>query len=160
MKLADFAKGKYITAALVIAFSFLIVHMVYGAAADPGTDANPLVTQDYVDGKIAELSNRLDSLAARLEGSQAQEGAFKAVEIKAGKQVIAGAGTEMILRSGKATAIASASGGVADVTAGKDIATGGGILFNHLLLFSKDDGRGLKILQDSWVLIKGAYTVK
>lgn len=150
--------------------------------AGPGTDNDPLVTQGYVDTKITDLTTKLealtktvndltaknaelaaksDELKTQLQNAQQTQAAkFVPVNVKAGKQLIAGEGTEMIVRAGQVKAIASAGGVVADVTSGKDLQNGAAVPLNHLLLSSRDDGRGLKVNTDSWVLVKGTYTIK
>ncbi len=69
-------------------------------------------------------------------------------------------GTEIILRSGEATAIDNGANGVSDITEGKDLMTGHSIGQNHLLLIPKDDGRGLQAITDLFVMIRGPYSVQ
>lgn len=150
--------------------------------AGPGTDNDPLVTQGYVDTKItdltaklealtktvndltaknAELAAKSDELKTQLQNAQqAQVAKFVPVNVKAGKQLISGEGTEMIVRAGQVKAIGGTGGGLSDITAGKDLSSGAAVVLNHLLLSSRDDGRGLKINTETWVLVKGTYKIK
>lgn len=138
MKLLNYLKKRQVIIILAILLSLLAVIIVQAAAAEPGSDTDPVVTQSYVD----------------------QATKFTVVEVSAGKQLIAGASTEIVLRQGKATSIGSASGGLADVTLGGDWQTGFSIPSNHLLIVPKDDGRGIKAVTDIKVLIRGTYTIK
>lgn len=171
MKRLRFVKAKHIAFVLIVLCSFLLIHIVQAVTAEPGTDADPLVSQSYVDGKINDLTAKINELTAKVtdltakntgltQQVQAIPARFEVIEVKAGKQLIAGASTEMILRGGKATAIASQSGGISDLISGADIQNGAGIPLNHLLLIPRDDGRGIKVINTSWVMIKGPYTIK
>lgn len=148
---------------LSVALIFLLVNIVQAvSAADPGTDGNPLVSQDYVDAKINDITNTVNALKQQVQTLGQPQGTSKyvAVQILQGKQVTLGDGAEIILRSGKATAVASTAGGIADVTDGMDIQTGGNVPLNHLCLIPRDDGRGIKAITDLWIMVKGTYTMK
>lgn len=111
------------------------------AAGDPvlpGSEQDPLVSRSYVDGRLRMV----------------------VVEVPAGKQLIGGAGTEIIVRAGSATAIDSEQGGLADVTAGKDVKRGEPALPNHHLVIPRDDGRGIHAVTSLFVMVRGAYTVQ
>lgn len=108
-----------------------------GTGPQPGSDQDPVVTKSYVD----------------------QFTTLQVVSLTKGQQLEADAGAEIILRAGKATAVATA-GGVADLTAGKDLKTGDPIVANHLLLIPRTDGRGLKAGTDLVLVIRGTYSIK
>ncbi len=109
-----------------------------GDPALPGSEQDPLVTRSYVDGKVK----------------------MAVVEVAAGKQLIGSAGTEIIVRSGNATAIDTQSGGLSDVTAGKDLKMGDVAPTNHLLIVPRDDGRGIKAVTSLFVMVRGNYKVQ
>ena len=140
-----------LAAAMVLAASSFA--LIYGATATPGSSGDPVVSKSYVDEQIAALKSELGS------GSSAAQ-TYSVVQVAAGKSVIAGASCEIILRSGTASAIASSSGGVADLTGGTDLKTGFDVPKNHLLLIPADDGRGIKCSTMSYVMIKGDYSIK
>jgi hypothetical protein len=124
---------------LVIAGTVMIVQ---ASSAEPGTDQDPLITKSYFD-RYYEL---------------------KIVEMVPGQKMILEAGSEFIIRSGKAVAITTESGGLADVTAGVDIKNGQVIPLNHLIIVPRDDGRGFKIMPEAvpskaFVTVRGPYTV-
>ncbi|MDD2301267.1 MAG: hypothetical protein QM215_06825 [Bacillota bacterium] len=120
---------------------------IFGADSGAGTAADPVVTKSYVDELFASLSIEPQSVI------------FEVVEVDAGTKLIGGAGAELILRGGKATAIDNGIDGLSDLTAGRDLKTGNAVSLNHLLLVPKEDGRGLYCETRSWVMVKGAYTL-
>ena len=77
------------------------------------------------------------------------------ISLIAGEAFYATAGTEIILRSGEAVAIASSLGGLADLTKGADLRQGEFLVANHLLLVPRDDGRGVEALTDAVFLVMG-----
>lgn len=126
-------------AALALALSFCAGRYAVAATAGvPGTETDPLVTRSYVD----------------------QYTQWQIVNLKTGQKLVATAGVEIILRAGKATAIASAGGGLADVTAGRDLGPGASLVGNHLLIVPKTDGRGVLAISDCVLMVKGAYAVQ
>ncbi|MCX8130180.1 MAG: hypothetical protein N3I35_08785 [Clostridia bacterium] len=149
-------KKSYAAIMAAIVLSFFLGQIVQAVtetpAAEPGSDGDPLVTQGYVDKKDNGLKSSIDKLN--------KQSKFIVLEVGAGKQLITGAGTEIVLRAGKAAAIRGSYGGLSDVTAGKDISSGVAIPYNHLLISSRDDGRGIKITAKVWVLVRGSYKIK
>lgn len=119
----------------VLAAARLVAAATAGA---PGSENDPLATKSYVD----------------------QYAQWQLVTLKAGQMLVAGAGTELILRAGSAKAVASASGGVADVTAGKDLSGGTALQANHLLIVPRADGRGAAAVSDAVFMVRGAFTVQ
>lgn len=192
---------------IALVFNFFLLHIVQAMtaqAAEPGTEENPLVSQDYVDSKISSLEAKVNSLTTKLnkaisdnsrlsdelaelaqknetleqknealeqkteslekklqeQGTTAPVPGFEIIQVPAGKQVICDINTEFIIRGGTTRAIAGASGGIADLTSGTDLKQDVVIPMNHHILVPKDDGRGFKVVTDSWVLIKGNYEIK
>jgi hypothetical protein len=142
------------TAAICLA-ALLCVAMtaaVRAANAAPGSETDPVVTKSYVDKQIAE------ALVPQPYG--AGGGAFVPVEVAAGRQLIGGAGMEIILRSGEAAIVSGESNGVSDLTGGLDLTADAPVQPNHLLLVPRDDGRGIAARSDLWVMVRGPYTLK
>jgi hypothetical protein len=108
------------------------------AVTGPGTEADPVVSRSYVDAKTA----------------------FIPIELAPGQKLIGTGSTEIILRSGEATAIDNGENGISDLTSGTDLMTGNQVVSNHLLLVPRDDGRGITALTEAWVLVRGDYTVQ
>lgn len=137
------------------------------AGVEPGTADDPVVSQSYVDAKVNELSSQINELKQQIQtGSQGtgtpqtQSAKYQVIgPVPAGKKIIAGESTEIILRGGSATAIGSEYGGVADLIAGTDLQTGTKVPLNHLLLVPRSDGRGISITSEAWVLVRGSYSI-
>ncbi len=125
-----------LTIVLTLAAFFTLI--VFGDTGSPGSEGDPLVTKSYVDEAVS----------------------YTPVQLNAGQILIGGEGTEIILRSGIATAIDNGANGVSDITAGADLMTGADIGLNHLLLIPRDDGRGITAVTEIWVMVRGNYTVK
>lgn len=86
---------------------------------------------------------------------------FEPVYAEIGQSLIGKEGTEIILRSGAGVAvIPEGVSNISDVTTGQDIANNSTIGTNHLVITSRDDGRGIKITSNAaWFLVKGDYEI-
>lgn len=128
----------------VIIFIVTILVMVLGvsiamaATNQPGSEADPVVTKSYVDSRTS----------------------YSPISLTAGQKLIGGEGTEIILRSGEATAIDNGANGISDLTIGTDLMTGSQVVTNHLLLVPRKDGRGITATTDIWVMVRGTYTIQ
>jgi hypothetical protein len=161
--------GLFISIIVLVMIGFQVV---YGVGAEPGSQDDPVITQSYleeivvpliredIDGKIAALTKRIDELAVQKPGQSGQPDKFMVVSVKPGQKLIGGAGTELILRMGKATIIATQKGGLADTTTGVDLQNGAPMPANHLLIVPVDDGRGFTANEDVLVMVKGTYTIQ
>lgn len=150
---------------------------------EPGSAGDPLVSKSYVDTIVASARTQLEqaigslrtnadaTYATRMEVVRITAGVatkeaiderttFQIVSVPAGHVAIGGASTEIVLRGGQATAVATASGGLLDVTGGWDVPHGDAIAPNHLLVVPRDDGRGLYATTDLILMVKGSVTVK
>ena len=106
---------------------------------------------------IIDALTEIETLKGRVA---ALESGYMVVEAKAGQKIILAGGSEAILRSGSATAIAGTYGTLVDASAGLDLKDGANITVQHLLISSRTDGRGLLIKSNAFLLIRGAYTVQ
>lgn len=140
---------KYIAVLVVMIAVFGLTIVAAAASADPGSEKDPLVTKSYVDNLIAQI-----------KGSGGTSNSYTAIQLTAGQKLIGNEGTEIILRSGEATAIDNGANGISDLTGGKDLMTGNGINPNHLLLVPRSDGRGIAATTDIWVMVRGSYNIK
>ncbi len=148
---------EIVTVLVCLCVMFLVV------LADPGTEADPLISKAYVDDVLMpQIEQYVDSKVAGLSGggNGGSAESFQVVDVKEGEKIICSAGTELILRMGKATIIATEKGGLADTTAGFDLADGTQMPSNHLLIVPLSDGRGLVANSDIIVMIKGGYSKK
>lgn len=145
---------------------FLLIFAVLTAniaMAEPGGDDDPIISLSYIEKTvIPELKAYVDSKIASISGNSGSAGGspnFQVVEISQGQKLIAEAGTELILRMGKATIIATEKGGIADTTAGYDLPNLSEMPSNHLLIVPLADGRGLVAQTDIIVMVKGGYSI-
>lgn len=145
-----------IAAALVIAIG--CIALGYAADTTPGSSEDPVVTKSYVDKVVSALKSELQSAPAAPGGESSAQ--WEVVFAEAGKTIIGGQGTEMILRSGKAVAVCEGENGLSDLTGGADIMNGSNIGLNHLLLIPRADGRGIKCTTDAYVMVLGFYEIK
>ena len=157
-------KIQILSTAIIIFVLIAIVSMVYASTNDLGSKDDPIVTLSYLELKISQLKDYIDKKIFSPGDSQSADSVdnltYEVVELKKGQYLVAGAGTEVILRAGEATAIISPLGGLSDVTGAKDIQQDEKIPTDHLLIIPRDDGRGLRALSDSFLLVRGKYTIK
>ncbi|WP_312353343.1 hypothetical protein [Aminipila sp.] len=131
-------KKSIIVSIVTILVMVLGISIVMAATDQPGSESDPVVTKSYVDSKTS----------------------FSPISLTAGQKLIGGEGTELILRSGEATAIDNGANGISDLTVGMDLMTGSQVVTNHLLLVPRNDGRGITAVTDIWVMVRGTYTVQ
>lgn len=141
--------------------------IAFGAAAvllgstvvfsEPGSESDPLVTLSYVNKNIDQIKAYVDE---KLQSKSSSSYALEIVELNKGQFLIAKAGTEIILRGGKATAIVSDLGGLQDITEGVDIGQGAAIPAYHLLLVPRDDGRGVYCTSNAIFMVRGDYQIR
>ena len=171
---------RYLYAIVLVLVMLAAGKIVMAGDFAPGSQQDPLVTQSYVEQRneqlkyyfeqrLGELSSLLQQTGDRIAAVEnslggAQPGgagtSFEVVNVPAGKKLTGYAGTEVILRGGKATAVQSQLGGLADLTGGRDIGQGQIIPDNHLLLIPRTDGRGVKAETDCIFLVKGRYDIQ
>lgn len=132
--------------------------------AEPGASDDPLISKSYIENQLMpQIKQYIESRLAEVGGGGAAAvtaDKFNVVNASAGQQIICSAGTELILRMGSASVIATEKGGIADTTDGFDLADGAFMPANHLLIVPVSDGRGVRATTDIIVMIKGGYTVK
>jgi len=111
-----------------------------GAAGnpEPGGSDDPLVTKSYVDKYVQ----------------------WQVAELNPGQSFIAGAGTELILRRGAAVAVDPTGNGIPDLTGGQDITAGKPVPLNHLLIFPRDDKRGIKAQKGVVVMYRSGGVIQ
>lgn len=135
----------------ILIFASVLVSTTFAdSSSDPGSINDPIVTKSYVDEQISKIA---------LDGG-GQASAIVTEKLNAGDVLVAGSGTEVILRTGTAVAYGDGSNGIPDVTGGVDIKIGSNIPLNHQLIFPKADGRGIKITTGpAYVMVRGEYQI-
>lgn len=168
---------------------FVFIGIGKAALNEPGSLEDPLVTQSYVekrieqikfyiDQKVQEVYESVNSNTANVqtlieenqelkkriseleENKNVEIPKLEVVELRNGQKLIGKAGTEIILRGGKAKAIAGKLGGLSDVTGAVDIKMDQNIPPNHLLIIPRDDGRGVYVEEYAIFMVRGEYEIK
>jgi hypothetical protein len=147
------------TMALTLVAGFMLGQIGQaGTPSTPGSADDPIVTKSYVDEKLAQLTG------GNSGNTGSSGGGFKVLVMKQGQTLKASteAGLEVIVRNGNVAAIQGQLGGLSDVTGGADLTGGTTIMANHLLIFARNDGRGIQVNSagDTYVLVRGAYTLQ
>ena len=153
--------------ALLIAIVIFVAASAVVSFAAPGDSGDPLVTLSYItDTLIPQLDAHIDKKVDEAldnytpsKGGGSSEG-YILVNVKKNQKLIGGEGTEFVVRSGSGVIIATANGGLADLTVGLDLPDGSEAPLNHLLLSPRNDSRGIQFTTNAIVLIRGKYTVK
>ncbi len=92
---------------------------------------------------------------------EALEQGFVVVEAAKGQRIRLGSGSEVLVRSGETKAVSGELGGLADVTSAKDLVDGMTITNQHLLISSRDDGRGINVVSEkAFMIIRGTYAIE
>lgn len=156
-------KKKYIAIILVLSF-MLAMSAGYIAMADAGSTGDPLVSLSYLTNVfkpavMTEVDSKI-STAVKNQGGNSGSSSFTAIAVSKGQYIIGGSGCEMILRSGEAASICPGSNGLADVTGGIDLPGNQSIVKNHVYVIARNDGRGIAMLTDGYVMVKGSYSIK
>lgn len=147
---------KSVVLILIVFSIFLFSTFVF---SEPGSENDPLITLSYFNKEIDKLKSYIDN---KLLGTSNVGGTtnLEVVELESGQSLIGEAGTEIILRGGKASVIAGELGGISDITEGKDLSMGIMVPANHLLIIPRDDGRGAYVVEDAIFLVRGAYEIR
>ncbi len=172
-------KRLIVTGLVAVALSGSMLFTINASSSTPASAGDPLVTKSYVDAKIAAENSRDDIVTDvmaqidflygdKLNGGSTSSGSediavytrYTPVSANKGQVILGGEGTEIILRSGKASGYIPDTNGLVDVTDGKEIMNDTALSINHLVVVPRDDGRGVKITENAWFIIKGPYRFK
>ena len=150
------------------------VTSLYAADGLIGTENDPVVTKSYVDklfagmtgssnkdleASIAAQDKLISELSMQISQLQQANSGYEIVTVQAGKTIYGKQGSEIIIRSGQGVIVASAAGGVQDVTDGVDLSGGVSAPNNNLLLIPREDGRGIQAVKTMVVMVRGGYTL-
>lgn len=143
-----------------LACMLLIAGTIAGVAiavGEPGTQSNPLVTLDYLNKAIEELSvtvdQKIEEKAAELLGEMSASSTFTAVTVNDGENLYLTSGSQMVLRVGTA----SSTGGILDATEGE--ITSGTLQENRIYIAMGDDHK-ITVSGTVTVLVLGEYTIR
>jgi hypothetical protein len=148
----------------IVTFSIYNSTSADGVTTQPGSVDDPMVTKSYVDEQVKlQVAAQIEKFNKDVPASGGGSGtgaALTVVQLAQGQTLMAGAGSELIVRTGFVTAVSTDGNGIPDVTGGKDIAINAAISTNHLLIFPTDK-RGIKPdpkKKDAiFLMVRGAY---
>lgn len=148
---------------LVVVIAMLTGVAVY-AVTNYGTTSDPLVTASYLrdvvqptmmDQYQSALNSAVDAAETRFSNElSSAAGSYQTVTLAAGQTLNGGAGTEVLLRSGSATA----SSALTDSTAGSTLGAGGSLTANHLY-FVQTDGAAVRAANAVTLMVRGGYSI-
>ena len=146
--------------AIIVAATAVAVTVI---AAEPGSSEDPVVSKSYVDERIEQLLTALES-GGTIDINKApvtNNDKFKyvPVHVGVGQKLLGGEGTEIILRVGRSFAVVSGKEALIDVTDGKEMPDTSEFKKNHIIIVPRNDGRGVRVVEDAWFLVKGEYTI-
>ncbi len=144
----------------IVAGLCAVLTLAVPVVANPGSADDPLISQSYITSTVMpELKEYVKDEIKKQVSSGVSVSAehFEVISLSAGEKIICENGTELILRMGNATIIATDKGGLADTTSGVDLPNGVSMPSNHLLIVPVNDGRGIVALNDVLVMVKGDY---
>ena len=160
---------------VALAVAIISATSLYAADSRIGTESDPLVTKSYVDKKISEIAvggtetdfnsilaaqeKLIIELSQQIAQLQEAQGGYQIAQLKAGETIYGKQGSEIIIRSGEGIIVASAAGGVQDVTDGVDLPGGVKAPNNNLLIVPREDGRGISATKTMVVMVRGGYTI-
>ena len=144
----------------VVAGLCAVLTLAVPVVANPGSADDPLITKSYITSVVMpELEDYVKAEVKKQVsgGVSVTAERFEVISLSAGEKIICENGTELILRMGSATIIATQKGGIADTTAGYDLPNGTQMPSNHLLIVPVADGRGIIAQNDVLVMVKGGF---
>ncbi len=157
---------------ITVVLIFALTTVIFAA---PGDTSDPIVVLSYLNDRltslvkdygledIKDIKNQIGKLSENSPstgtGGTGTSPTLEIVEINAGEKIIGGAGTELILRGGKATVVGSELGGLTNITLGKDFVSGMDVIANNLLIVPRDDGRGVYTNSYAIFMVRGTYEV-
>lgn len=109
---------------------------------------------------VLKQIEELNGLTKELNELTKKDIFFNVEEISKGSKLIGKEGCEVILRGGKARVITSGADGLVNATDGSEIKDGDEIKHNNVIIFPRDDGRGIIAETDIYILIKGEYSLE
>jgi len=137
-----------------------------GQTGGAGQGVSEARVQEIIAAELAKLKQELQGQTSGNGSTAVQPGKqagssdnLEVIKLGADQILYAGAGTELIVRTGKTIAVSN-DDGIPDVTEGIDVPAGTAIKNNHLLVFPRE-GRGIKPdpnnKDEIYVMIRGGY---
>lgn len=146
-------KNRWGLRAMALLLCSLAAMLTFTAAAEAGSQGDPLVTLSYLNETF------LPKLLAQAGTGGGAGSSFAVVDLDKGKTLTLSAGSEALLRGGSATCGAASAPGLVDQTDGSELSNAAALVKNHLYLATVD-GRTVKAASDGVkLLVRGTYSV-
>ncbi len=140
-------------------------NMIIGSASE-----DSLVSLGYLNSTVipeieANVETLIEEQLASLvseEGITVEQGggaAYESLQVFKGQTVLGSEGCELILRIGNAIAVCPGENGLVDATGGLDLTDGLAVVKNHVYIIPREDGRGIVMQDDGYLMIKGGYEI-
>jgi hypothetical protein len=158
MKHINWDKLSY--TALGIVLGVALSFGISGADSTAGTSSDPLVTLSYLNQQMSALEARMTSdVNEKISAvDTSAPSLFEVINVPNGTTLYFGASTEFILRVGSAVVVDPNDVGIPDLTAGSKVDEDSAVPIDHHMLVPSDDGRGIQLTSDCWLMVKGTYT--
>ncbi len=155
-------------------FVLIITILTFGVSADEAysSKTDPLVSLSYVNDVLgpqimAQVLEKIESEYVKISDiTDMMSGELTLITLSKGDTLMSKGVCEIVLLSGNATSLITASSnieagqGLIDVTDGTVVTNGALIKANHKIVIPKADGRGIIVTGDTITLIvRGAYTI-
>ena len=122
---------------------------------------DPLVSLSYVN-EVLVPQIKADILSSVTNGDTASSGSFfSVVRLTYGQKLLSCGSVEIVLRSGKCSALCPGVNGIGDLTSGAELSNGQLLTANNLCLIPRNDGRGIICSTgEAYVMVRGQYTIE
>ncbi|MHB8158536.1 MAG: hypothetical protein ACYDEQ_14315 [Desulfocucumaceae bacterium] len=153
------SNGMYIIITAAIAVLLFGVALARAAGTgEPGSSDDPLVTRSYLEAQVnARVASQVES-AVKVYSDKYMK--WQVVDLSPGQRLEGKAGSELIVRAGKAVVVDPVGSGIPDVTAGLNITAGQVVSLDHYLIIPRADGRGISARTKTLVMYKGEVEIK
>lgn len=118
-------------------------------AGQPGSTDDPLVTKSWVE---AFVQQKISSVPAAPAGGSM---VWEIKELVPGEVFLGQAGTEFVVRSGRAVVVDPTGSGIPNFTTGTNVAAGMVAAPNNLFCIPRSDGRGIRAETGVIVMFRG-----
>jgi len=119
-------------------------------AGQPGSSGDPLVTRSWVEAFVQQKISSAPA-AGPVGGSMVWE----IKELVPGEVFLGQAGTEFVVRSGRALVVDPTGSGIPNFTTGTNVVAGMVAAPNNLFCIPRSDGRGIKAETGVIVMFRG-----
>ena len=165
----------------IVLSSILILGATVVYASSPGTEQDPLVSLSYLEQRLnqiaqGELSDealeniiqtvisnvifQMENVSNSPIATPSESFQFAPVFLEAGTVLIGDTGTEIIIRGGVVQSYVYGEDGIVNLTRGLEHLSDVTLAHNELLLIPRHDARGIRVMTDSWIMIKGGYFIR